>query len=130
MLQWRAGPARLARRLESAIAVNDLDPVWKALADPTRREILDLLRAGPCTTTEIVAQFPRLSRFGTMKHLDVLREANLVITRAEGRTRVNVLNAVPIRQIYERWVSAYEGHWASHLLSLKQRLESPPGEEG
>ncbi len=102
---------------------DDLDPVWKALADPTRREILDLLRTGPKTTTEIAAHFPHLTRFGTMKHIDVLRQAHLINTRTEGRKRVNTLNAVPIRQIYERWVSAYEGHWASHFLSLKHRLE-------
>ena len=57
---------------------NDLDHVWKALADPTRRQILDVLRDGPRLTTEIVEQFPNLSRFGVMKHLDVLREAGLV----------------------------------------------------
>lgn len=107
--------------------LHDLDPVWKALADPTRREILDLLREGPRTTNEIVAQFPRLSRFGVMKHIDVLREANLVNTREEGRKRINSLNPVPIQQIYERWVSSYEACWASSLLNLKRTLESPKG---
>lgn len=106
--------------------MNDLDPVWKALADPTRREILDLLRVGPRTTTELVEQFPHLTRFGVMKHIDVLRGAGLITTRHEGRRRINTLNPVPIRQIYERWVSAYEGLWASELLRLKQRLESEP----
>jgi len=102
----------------------DLDIVWKALADPTRREILDVLREGPRTTTEIVSQFTRLSRFGVMKHLDVLRDAQLVITRSEGRRRFNSLNAVPIRQIYERWVSGYQDCWASQLTSLKRSLEA------
>lgn len=69
--------------------MNDLDPVWKALADPTRREILDLLRAGPRTTTEIVAHFPQLTRFGVMKHIDVLRQASLINTREEGRRRIH-----------------------------------------
>lgn len=109
--------------------VSDLDPVWKALADPTRREILDLLRVGPCTTSQIVERFPQITRFGVMKHIDVLRHAGLINTRAEGRQRVNTLNPVPIRQIYERWVSAYEGHWASQLLDLKQRLELDPGDD-
>ncbi len=97
---------------------NDLDPVWKALADPTRRAILDLLHQGPRKTTEIVEAFPHLTRFGVMKHIDVLRNANLILTREEGRQRVNSLNAVPIRQIYERWVSRYQEFWADSLLRL------------
>jgi len=106
--------------------VDDLDPVWKALADPTRRGILDLLRIRPRTTTEIVESFQELSRFGVMKHIEVLREAELVRTRESGRYRVNSLNAVPIRRIYERWVSRYEELWASQLLRLKETVE---GEE-
>lgn len=106
--------------------MDDLDPVWKALADPTRRGILDLLRIRPRTTTEIVESFPELSRFGVMKHIEVLREAKLVRTRESGRYRVNSLNAVPIRRIYERWVSRYEELWANHLLRLKETVE---GEE-
>ena len=100
-----------------------LDPIWKALADSTRREILDYLRDGPRTTTEIVERFPRLSRFGVMKHIDVLREASLINTREDGRRRVNSLNAVPIRQIYERWVSKYEEVWATKLIGLKKSVE-------
>ena len=68
---------------------NDLDPVWKALSDPTRRAILDLLRGGPRKTTEIVEAFPHLTRFGVMKHMDVLRDAGLILTREEGSQRVN-----------------------------------------
>jgi DNA-binding transcriptional ArsR family regulator len=104
-----------------------LDAVWKALADPTRRAILDVLRTGPRTTTEIVEQFPQLSRFGVMKHLDVLRDADLVITREDGRRRVNSLNAVPIRQIYERWVCRYQDFWSNSLLRLKDDFESSTG---
>ena len=100
-----------------------LDSVWKALSDPTRREILDSLRGGALTTTEIVSLFPNLTRFGVMKHLDVLREAGLVSTRAEGRRRLNSLNVVPIRQIYERWVSGFQDLWASQLVDLKRSLE-------
>jgi DNA-binding transcriptional ArsR family regulator len=103
-----------------------LDSVWKALADATRREVLDFLRDGPRTTTEIVEQFPRLTRFGVMKHIEVLRAAGLINTREEGRRRVNSLNAVPIRQIYERWVSKYEGTWASNLIDLKESIEERP----
>ena len=105
---------------------NDLDPVWKALSDPTRRAILDFLRDGPRATTEVVAQFPELSRFGVMKHIGVLRDANLVQTRQEGRRTLNSLNAIPIRQIYERWVSGYQDLWASKLTSLKKALETDP----
>ena len=70
---------------------DDLDVVWKALADPTRRTILDLLRPGPRSTNEIVERIPELSRFGVMKHLGVLREAGLVQTREQGRNVVNSL---------------------------------------
>ena len=103
---------------------NELDGVWKALADPTRRAILDLLRERPRTTTEIVESFPNLTRFGVMKHIDVLRNAGLINTREEGRQRVNSLNAVPIRQIYERWVSRYEELWADKLLRLQEDFET------
>ncbi len=105
----------------------DLDAVWRALSDPTRRAILDLLRPGPRTTTEIVSAFPKLTRFGVMKHMDVLRRAGLIDTREEGRQRVNSLNAVPIRQIYERWVSQYQELWAEKLLRLKDDLEADRG---
>ena len=101
----------------------DLDQIWKALADETRRTILDFLRLGPKPTTTIVEQFPDLSRFAVMKHLDVLRQAALVVTREEGRQRINSLNAVPIRMIYERWVNKYEGIWANALLRVKEASE-------
>lgn len=122
-------------RLEGKLS--DLDPVFKALADPTRRAILDLPREGPRTTTEIVRSFPRLTRFGVMKHIDVLRGAGLVNTRESGRLRVNSLNAVPIRRVYERWVSRFEEFRSHELLRLKENVEEgsedrkpePPQEE-
>lgn len=95
------------------MAVKDLDPIWKALSDPTRRLILDLLRDTPRPTTEIVEQFPHLSRFGVMKHIEVLRAAGLVITRVQGRQRINALNAEPIRMIVERWIGKYEAVWSN-----------------
>ncbi len=101
----------------------DLDGIWKALADTTRRNILDYLRHGPRTTTEIVEQFPHLSRFGVMKHMDVLREATLIQTRTDGRKRINSINAAPLRLIYERWVSKYEDLWASMLTGVKRSAE-------
>ena len=107
---------------------DELDGVWKALSDSTRRSILDLLRQGSRTTTQIVEAFPHLSRFGVMKHIDVLREAGLIRTRDERRQRINSLNVVPIRQIYERWVGRFEELWASHLLRIKEDAEGKPAE--
>ena len=103
---------------------DSLDPVWKALSDPTRRTILDVLRDRPRTTTEIVERFSRLSRFGVMKHLEVLRQAQLVSTREAGRQRVNSLNVVPIRQIYERWVGPFQELWSGELLGIKDMAET------
>jgi DNA-binding transcriptional ArsR family regulator len=108
-----------------ADTADNLDPVWKALSDPTRRAILDFLRDGSRTTTEIVEAFPHLTRFGVMKHLDVLRQAQLVHTREDGRQRVNSLNVTPIRQIYERWVGPFQELWSSELLRIKDLAESP-----
>lgn len=111
---------------------DDLDPVWKALANPDRRRILDLLREsenrgeGGVATGTLVMEFPGLSRFAVMQHLEVLEASGLVVPRREGRMVLNYLNAVPIRAIYERWVSRFEGQWAGALLSLKRRLESRP----
>lgn len=102
----------------------ELDAVWKALSDSTRRSILDLLRQGPRTTTQLVDAFQHLSRFGVMKHIDVLRDAGLIQTREEGRQRINSLNVVPIRQIYERWVGRFEELWTSHLLRIKEDAEA------
>ena len=103
---------------------DDLDPVWKALADRTRREILDLLRDGPRPTTEIVTAFPHLTRFGVIKHLDVLRDVGLVRTRKDGRRRINSLNVAPLREIVERWIGKYEAYWANTLLRVKEIAES------
>ena len=102
---------------------NDSDETWKALSDPTRRAILDLLRDSPKQTTAIVEQFPALSRFAVMKHLQVLRSAKLVNTRSEGRVRVNSLNAAPIRDILERWISKYEAYWSNTLLRVRDEAE-------
>jgi DNA-binding transcriptional ArsR family regulator len=109
------------------LAQEKFDGVWKALSDPTRRSILDLLRDRPRTTTELVEAFPRITRFGVMKHLEVLRDAGLVQTREAGRRRVNSLNVVPIRQIYERWVSPFHELWSSELLRIKELAEEKDG---
>jgi DNA-binding transcriptional ArsR family regulator len=110
---------------ETQAGVRDnLDAVWKALSDPTRRAILDFLRDRHRTTTVIVEAFPHLTRFGVMKHLDVLRQAQLVHTREDGRQRVNSLNVTPIRQIYERWVGPFQELWSSELLRIKEMAET------
>lgn len=101
----------------------DTDPVWRALADPTRRDVLDLLAERAHTTGEVVAAFPELSRTGVMKHLDVLVAAGLVIVRREGRVRWNHLNPLPIRRIHDRWVAKYVAGTAAALSRLKDHVE-------
>jgi DNA-binding transcriptional ArsR family regulator len=100
-----------------------LAPVWRALADATRREILDLLRDGPLTTGDLTQRF-ELSRVGVMKHLGILVDAGLVTVRREGRTRWNHLNPMPIHQIYRRWIKPFETAPADRLLRLKHHAES------
>ena len=102
---------------------NDLDSVWRALANAHRRRILDVLRERPRTTGEVAAAIKE-NRFVVMQHLNMLREAGLVTVVADGRQRINHLNPVPIRQIYERWVGKYQGDWASALVGLKESVES------
>lgn len=101
----------------------DLDRVWKALANPLRREMLDALADGPLTTRQLDAIFPDHSRFAVMQHLRVLEEGGLVVYRRRGRERFNYLNPIPIQQIYHRWVSRYQKPWAEALTSLKSELE-------
>jgi DNA-binding transcriptional ArsR family regulator/uncharacterized protein YndB with AHSA1/START domain len=100
-----------------------LAPVWKALSDPTRRRLLDLLREEPRTTGGLAAAFPGLSRFAVIKHLGVLEAAGLVVARKRGREVWHYLNAVPLQRIYERWVRAYQGQWASSLLGIQEIAE-------
>lgn len=99
------------------------DAVWKALANPVRRRMLDLLYEGPLTTGDLAERFTELSRFAVMQHLRVLTEAELVVAVREGRQRYNYLNAIPIQQVYDRWVSRYMQPWTSALTSLKAELE-------
>jgi len=108
----------------SSVATETGDAVFKALADPTRRRILDLLRARPRTTGELCESFPT-TRFAVMKHLRVLAAARLVVARRRGRERWNVLNPVPIRQIYRRWIRPFETGRADALLRLKRLVEEP-----
>ena len=97
--------------------------MFKALADPTRRSLLDeLFRSDGQSLTELDARLP-MTRFGVMKHLRVLEEAGLVTTRRRGREKLHFLNAVPIRLVHDRWVSKYAEPWAATLSDLKQTLE-------
>lgn len=102
-------------------------PIWKALSDSTRRRILDLLRGGPRTTGEIAGAFPELSRFAVMKHLGLLERANLVLVRRQGRERWNHLNATPLREVYERWVTQLEDRWAASILQIGRLAEQREG---
>ena len=102
---------------------DELAPVWRALANPLRREMLDALRDGPLTTGEVAALFPRHSRFAVMQHLKALEAGGLVVPRRRGRQRFNYLNPVPIQRIYDRWVRRYQRSWAESLVDLKDALE-------
>jgi DNA-binding transcriptional ArsR family regulator len=104
--------------------VDDDDRVFKALADPTRRLLLDrLFERDGRTLTELEAEL-EMTRFGVMKHLRVLEGAGLVITRRSGRTKLHFLNPVPIRLIHDRWIDKYTEGPASVLANLKKRLEN------
>jgi uncharacterized protein YndB with AHSA1/START domain len=101
-----------------------MDAVFRALADPTRRSLLDelFLRDGQ-TLSELEGRF-EMTRFGVMKHLKLLEEAGLVVTRRHGREKLHFLNPVPIRLVHDRWVSKYAEPWVAGLSDIKQRLES------
>lgn len=104
--------------------VEDEDLVFKALADPTRRLLLDrLFERDGMTLGELEAEVPQLTRFGVMRHLGVLEQAGLVVTRKQGRYKHHYLNPVPIRLIYERWIDKYRARQAAALLDLKGQLE-------
>ena len=100
-----------------------MDAVFRALADPTRRSLLDeLFREDGQSLSMLEGRFP-MTRFGVMKHLRQLEEAGLVVTRRRGREKLHFLNPVPIRLVHDRWVSKYAEPWAATLSGLKTRLE-------
>jgi DNA-binding transcriptional ArsR family regulator len=100
-----------------------VDEVFKALADPTRRQLLDALFELDGQTLTALEEGVPMTRFGVMKHLKVLEEAGLVTTRRRGREKLHFLNPVPIRQVYERWVDKFQEPWASALTELKREIE-------
>jgi DNA-binding transcriptional ArsR family regulator len=100
-----------------------MDTVFKALADPTRRSLLDELYKQDGQSLKALERNLPMTRFGVMKHLRVLEEAGLVTTRKQGREKRHFLNPVPIRLIHDRWVSKYAEPWAATLTGLKETLE-------
>jgi DNA-binding transcriptional ArsR family regulator len=104
--------------------------VFRALADPTRRALLDSLfsRDGQ-TLNELCEKFPDMTRFGVMKHLSVLAEANLVVTARQGRTKRHYLNPVPIEQVANRWISKYAARFTAALVALDDQVVADQGKE-
>ena len=106
-----------------------MDAVFKALADPTRRSLLDELFNRDGQTLSALGQELPMTRFGVMKHLRLLEEAGLVITKRRGREKLHFLNPVPIRLVHDRWVSKYAEPWAAALSGLKREMEGVPMEK-
>ena len=106
-----------------------LDTVFLALANSSRRQLLDLIAARPgCTLSQLLSEFD-ISRIGLMKHLQVLLDADLVIAHRQGRERPLYLNAVPLQLIHERWSEQYRDFWASQLTRLKYAVENQTAAE-
>jgi uncharacterized protein YndB with AHSA1/START domain/biotin operon repressor len=101
-----------------------MDAVFRALADPTRRSLLDELFREDGQTLNALEERFSMTRFGVMKHLKQLEEAGLVVTRRRGREKLHFLNPVPIRLVHDRWVSKYAEPWSAALSDLKHRLEN------
>jgi DNA-binding transcriptional ArsR family regulator len=102
----------------------DEDAVFKALADGTRRTLLDALFAEDGQTLSALEARVDMTRFGVMKHLRVLEDAGLVVARKRGREKFHYLNPIPIQLVHERWVSKYAAPWAAGLTELKNQLEA------
>jgi DNA-binding transcriptional ArsR family regulator len=98
--------------------------IFRALADYRRREMLDLLRDAPRSTGEICAHFDELDRCTVMQHLGVLEKADLIIVKRSGRHRWNYINPLPIKEIYDRWISRYATHVVDTLAGMKRDLEA------
>lgn len=103
--------------------VEDDSAVFKALADGKRRKMLDLLKIKPRTTGELCSFFPDVDRCTVMLHLEVLRKAELIIVKKEGRFRWNYLDALPIKRIHDRWIGKYADFAVEMLEELKQKAE-------
>ena len=106
--------------------MDDDDAVFKALADPTRRRLLDHLFVHDGARLTDLEGLTDMTRFGVMKHLRVLEQAGLVTSRRSGREKLHYLNAVPIRLIHDRWIDKYRAGPAAYLADLKRELEKKP----
>ena len=107
---------------------DEMDAVFRALAHPDRRRMLDMLKHRPgMNVNELTDEFD-FTRYAVMKHLKVLEEANLVVSRREGTARLLYLNAIPIQMIYDRWISEFSSLWAPALTGLKYNLENEEDE--
>jgi DNA-binding transcriptional ArsR family regulator len=105
----------------------DADVLFKALADPTRRKLLDLLHAHDGRTLSELCAHLDMTRQGVTQHLDLLEAANLVTTMRRGREKLHFLNPVPLQEIYERWIAKFEKPRLKALSNLKKRLEKENG---
>lgn len=103
---------------------DDLDAVFRALANPVRRRLLDAMKDGPRTTRQLCDAEPSLDRCTVMQHLKALEAADLVIVRREGRERWNHLNAMPIKAVHDRWIAPYARGAVAMLADLKDRVEA------
>ena len=102
---------------------DDENALWRALANPLRRELLDELRDGPQTTGALAVAMPGVSRFAVMQHLGVLTDAGVVVVRRHGRQRFNYLNPVPLQRFHERWVGRLAATSATELLALERAVD-------
>ena len=107
--------------------LDDTDLLFKALADPSRRKLLDLLHAHDGRTLNDLCEHLDMTRQGVTQHLGVLEAANLVVTLWRGREKLHFLNPVPLQEIYERWIAKFEKQRLKALGDLKRRLEKPNG---
>jgi DNA-binding transcriptional ArsR family regulator len=107
--------------------LHDTDLLFKALADPSRRKLLDLLHAHDGRTLNELCEHLEMSRQGVTQHLDLLEAANLVVSVRRGREKLHFLNPVPLQEIYERWIAKFEKPRLKALSDLKRRLEKADG---
>jgi DNA-binding transcriptional ArsR family regulator len=105
----------------------DTDNLFKALADPSRRKLLDLLHLHDGRTLNDLCEHLEMTRQGVTQHLDLLEKANVVVTMRRGREKLHFLNPVPLQEIYERWIAKFERPRLKALSDLKQRLEKTHG---
>ncbi len=107
--------------------MNDTDVLFKALADPGRRKLLDVLHASDGRSLNELCEHLDMTRQGVTQHLDLLEAANLVVTQWRGREKLHFLNPVPLQEIYERWIAKFEKPRLKALSHLKKRLEKTHG---